>query len=581
MKKLYYLIVLIVILGLIVSGCLPVVPPSEQSNIDNLTKGIILYVPIPYATIQDAIDAAAPSGDTINVADGIYIITSRILVNKEVTITGNTSSPSSVVVTYATPQSSNNGFEIGAANITIQGIKVVNCKHGFFFDRSNTTYTGCTITHCAIETASNCGIGEIATPSTTISYNTITDCGDKGIYVRYCESDSEATRTEIIGNTLSDCSKSWSCGSIQTFGSKYVYIYDNTISGTNDKGINVIRSNATGTSDRIQVIGNTIHETKWPGIQVIGAPYTYVYDNTLTQCNYYGEDGSGDFDYASIHVQDDIGPTYSNHTIIDSNTVSDGINGIQLWSDDCTVTCNTIYDMGLTYANTKTTTDGTYYNSAILYGDMYDVNMPTSATISCNNIYDNYWGLFVISTYTGTVTAEKNWWGNATGPYNASTNPFGQGDAVSDNVDYDPWSFTPDPCEAKTLGFWKNHEDSLTEIWAVYVDPFMLLGEYEVSSESEALEILNNAKAKNAYDMLAAQLLTAKLNKLHLVHLGFVAACFDAPINLADAFLIDQSYSGPGMSKPSKADKVTAIELKDALDWVNINGCGECVCEWD
>ncbi|MCK4303387.1 MAG: DUF1565 domain-containing protein, partial [Candidatus Eisenbacteria sp.] len=137
----------------------------------------------------------------------------------------------------------------------------------------------------------------------------------------------------------------------------------------------------------------------------------------------------------SIHI--DVG---SSDCLIDSNTVSDGINGIQLWSDDCTVTNNTIYDMGKTYADTKTTDDGTYYNSAILYGDIYNVNTPTSATISYNNIYDNYWGLFV---YNGTVTAENNWWGNASGPADAAS--YGTsgyeayGDAVSTYVDYEPW----------------------------------------------------------------------------------------------------------------------------------------------
>jgi len=37
-----------------------------------------------------------------------------------------------------------------------------------------------------------------------------------------------------------------------------------------------------------------------------------------------------------------------------------------------------------------------------------------------------------------TVDATLNWWGNASGPTHTS-NPGGTGDAVSDNVDYDPW----------------------------------------------------------------------------------------------------------------------------------------------
>ena len=37
------------------------------------------------------------------------------------------------------------------------------------------------------------------------------------------------------------------------------------------------------------------------------------------------------------------------------------------------------------------------------------------------------------------VNATKNWWGNATGPHHETLNPEGTGDAVSDNVNFEPW----------------------------------------------------------------------------------------------------------------------------------------------
>jgi hypothetical protein len=54
-----------------------------------------------------------------------------------------------------------------------------------------------------------------------------------------------------------------------------------------------------------------------------------------------------------------------------------------------------------------------------------------------NNIFDNGFG----ATYLGTETidAEDNWWGDVSGPTNATTNPGGTGDGVSDNVDADPY----------------------------------------------------------------------------------------------------------------------------------------------
>jgi parallel beta-helix repeat protein len=40
---------------------------------------------------------------------------------------------------------------------------------------------------------------------------------------------------------------------------------------------------------------------------------------------------------------------------------------------------------------------------------------------------------------TGTFDATYNWWGDASGPYHETLNPDGEGDAVSDNVDFIPW----------------------------------------------------------------------------------------------------------------------------------------------
>jgi hypothetical protein len=136
------------------------------------------------------------------------------------------------------------------------------------------------------------------------------------------------------------------------------------------------------------------------------------------------------------------------NTIVDSNDVSDGINGIQIWSDDCEVTNNEIYDMGMTYADTKDTADGTYYNSGIIIGTNWLTNnvKPTGTTVTYNNIHDNYWGLYV-RDYPSvlSVTAENNWWGHASGPSGPDGRTtkkgkvIGKGDAVSANVDWDPW----------------------------------------------------------------------------------------------------------------------------------------------
>jgi hypothetical protein len=55
-----------------------------------------------------------------------------------------------------------------------------------------------------------------------------------------------------------------------------------------------------------------------------------------------------------------------------------------------------------------------------------------------NAIYDNQdYGLYNEDTLH-PVTATGNWWGHSSGPYHA-TNASGQGNPVSDYVDFDPW----------------------------------------------------------------------------------------------------------------------------------------------
>lgn len=60
-----------------------------------------------------------------------------------------------------------------------------------------------------------------------------------------------------------------------------------------------------------------------------------------------------------------------------------------------------------------------------------------TVTASDNYIVGNTTGIH--KTASPTLTAENNWWGNVSGPYNASTNPSGTGDPVSNNVDFTPW----------------------------------------------------------------------------------------------------------------------------------------------
>ena len=156
------------------------------------------------------------------------------------------------------------------------------------------------------------------------------------------------------------------------------------------------------------------------------------------------------------------------------------------------------------------------------------------------------------------------------------SNTLGTGDAVSDNVDFGPWSFTPDPCEPKTLGFWKNHGDSVDAVLVLAEDGQIYLGDFIVDDSDKATAVFDNAKNKNANTMLAAQLLAAKLNVLHLAHLGIdYCDCIGAVITAADEFLSDHGYNGPATpgDAPRGADKQEANGYKDDLDDYNQGVC--------
>lgn len=98
-------------------------------------------------------------------------------------------------------------------------------------------------------------------------------------------------------------------------------------------------------------------------------------------------------------------------------------------------------------------------------------------TGNANSIYNNTsYGVQNTSTSV-TVDATYNWWGDATGPYNATTNPDGLGNPVSDYVDYADF-LTTALAEAPSLFDLLSPEngdtlwsfDSVLD-WAVSIDP--------------------------------------------------------------------------------------------------------------
>ncbi|UCH32398.1 MAG: DUF11 domain-containing protein [Candidatus Bathyarchaeota archaeon] len=114
-------------------------------------------------------------------------------------------------------------------------------------------------------------------------------------------------------------------------------------------------------------------------------------------------------------------------------------------------------------------------------------------------------------------------------------------------------------------GYWKNH----AEAWPV---DWIEIGDLNYTKE-EAIDILESANSKDATQMLAAQLIAAKLNRLAGARQDFChcdeVINIDEVIEDADEFLLEY----PLGSDPQDEARQNALKLKDWLDAYNNSEC--------
>ena len=130
-------------------------------------------------------------------------------------------------------------------------------------------------------------------------------------------------------------------------------------------------------------------------------------------------------DGGTVHVADG---TYNEHFTIDkgltlqagsSPIIDGGGTGTAVTIDASSVTIT-----GFTIQNAATGISATSGTGNVIH--------------FCDIVNNTTWGLN--NTSGNLVNAENNWWGDASGPHHATLNPSGTGNAVSDNVDFDPWA---------------------------------------------------------------------------------------------------------------------------------------------
>ena len=216
-----------------------------------------------------------------------------------------------------------------------------------------------------------------------------------------------------------------------------LHAIDNEVHAPDESGAHGNSIQVTG--DGSSVIGNTVDIPHQPsedwsgtGVLVFGADDAVVDDNHV---NLTGE--GQDFGIAIGGGRWGISPAHD--TIVTNNEISGGAAGIALQSKaiDTEITNNTITENVIGLAEEA------------VEGDEGENLYPEGTIAHNNDIFDNEdFGATLTSKDGGefpsghTLDATENWWGDETGP---SGEGPGDGDAVGEDVLFDPWSTESGP----------------------------------------------------------------------------------------------------------------------------------------
>ena len=409
-----------------------------SANPTNWTVGGVatVLVPYDYPTIQGAVNAAS-AGDTVVVSAGTYS-ESQIVIDKPIKVMGaganstiidggsSTSLPiyGLVRITANSGNVTFSGFALRNAGTspshlgnsgmpTRVGIYAESNVTGFFYTITNNVIYGTNdiddeedyglYSHSGKEslvfkynqitqTGSNAILLEKHTGSTDVSYNTL----DEGVYgstVYFSMTYDNVNITSMQTVSYNTINMSTGSNMDASYLSGAITVNSATHYGTGN-----------GTYTNLRIIGNTILNltNNRRGISLV---------NDAT-----GNGTGGDINSPIIRSNSIIG--------IEGATNRRGIQLIGLITN-ANVSNNQVTNVNMSFLGNVSKYGGTHY--------------PIGATINLNNFANNTEG-FVWEGPTA-LEARYNWWGNETGPYNATSNPNGKGDIVggSGTVLFEPW----------------------------------------------------------------------------------------------------------------------------------------------
>jgi hypothetical protein len=420
-----------------------------------------INVPADYTTIQQAIDNAT-SGDTIVVAAGSY---QEQLTIDAMTLTiqgagiGQTYilSPATLTATFTTSVDYKcivgviNGGDLTLEDVTVDG-------QGFGY--SNDRFTGIgfrnsagTVTDCDIIDVSETPLGSTQHGVGIYAYNS--DGTNRLITVSYCTLSGYQKAGIAINGANADasisnctCTGAGQTTAIAQNGIQFAYSADGTIDTCTSTGHAYTGGTLTGAGILLNSAGTTVVQN-CPSI-TDNQTGVYFFDTSgaFTDSTVNGgvnSQGQGGAYYGLVMGQHAAhGPTVS--------VFGDGAGG------DDSSRAPTVVDVTGNTIDADSTGHGVGVGIWGVSGDNVDVDMLT-CQISDWEVGIDVWGdgtalpIFevhntdftnnsnyaIFNATTNVVSAEYNWWGDPTGPYNFLWNPDGQGDNVSDNIWFWPW----------------------------------------------------------------------------------------------------------------------------------------------
>lgn len=411
----------------------------------------VLGVPVPYATIQAAVNAASP-GDTIQIAAGVYI--ENIIVTTPVLISGAGAGSTIVRPAISAPNPGGGSlppghstlFLIQANDVTIEHLTAdgdnpaltsgiiaggvdIDARNGIITNHALGLYNNLTVRNVTVKNIYLRGI--YASSGGTFHFH---DC-----VVQNVQADPAGASIGIFNyggsgvierDTVSECSDA-----IAANHSKGTSFLDNVVTNSGSGVHTDNAGDAGGTPDLID--GNSVSNSTAGGYGVwVFVPYIAptVQNNTVTNVDV----GMGTFGGA-FSPSPTVTVVFMNNTVDGANKA----NSIGFYATNSTFYWGvTSIAATLTGVHLFDNDCGMYIESAAGQTVTLDAD---SSVIASNTLIGADSGAVPAawggSDLPGTLVVDLtgNWWGSATGPNNAATNPTGTGDGIDDGLDYSPW----------------------------------------------------------------------------------------------------------------------------------------------